>query len=392
VIDELQQKLGVTFFDYQLEAFEKAQAMPGPAPKRCLYYKTGAGKSITSLVDMVLWDQSEVLVITPPSTYSQWVAAGARLGIDVECMSHAKFRMKDTRLSRNKAIIADEMHLFGGHGGQGWKKLDRMAAGMQAPLILASATPNYNDADRVYCIQHILDPYSCRGGFLQFLYAECTTEQNPFGMEPIVTGFQRYPDAAAYLADLPGVDYLPDDLVYTIEDRVLWTQPTPDLDRYGINHRSRRVIASIIEERHARINLALIGDSGSLRAEAYDAIVDIVRKEIPVLVFAAHSTVADALGHKLAEIGLSHAVVTGATPTKQKAEIIARFNRGGIDVLVGTASLATGTDGMDKVCDTLIILDDTDDDSLRRQLIGRIMPRGADADASAKQVYRLVLQ
>jgi hypothetical protein len=60
-------------------------------------------------------------------------------------------------------------------------------------------------------------------------------------------------------------------------------------------------------------------------------------------------------------------------------------------VLVGTASLATGTDGLDKMCDSLIILDDTEDDSLRRQLVGRIMPRGEAADASKKQVHRLLL-
>ena len=62
-----------------------------------------------------------------------------------------------------------------------------------------------------------------------------------------------------------------------------------------------------------------------------------------------------------------------------------------LDVLVGTATLATGTDGMDKVCDQLIILDDTDDDALRRQLVGRIMPRGGDGDASSKSVYRFLL-
>jgi hypothetical protein len=298
--------------------------------------------------------------------------------------------MKTTRLSRSKAIIADEMHMFGGHGGQGWKKLDQLARHLQAPMVLASATPNYNDADRVYCIQHILDPHGTKGGFLEFLYAHCTTEQNPFGMTPIVTGFQRYPDAAAYLADLPGVDYLPDDLVYKIEDLAIGEYVSAEFERYGYNRRSERIVASQIEERHARVNLSLIGDDGLLRPSVYQELAPIIRATVPVLVFAAHSTVADACARKLQQLGLSHALVTGATSTKQKAEILARFNRGGVDVLVGTASLATGTDGMDRVCDTLIILDDTDDDSLRRQLIGRIMPRGANADASKKQVFRLV--
>lgn len=59
-------------------------------------------------------------------------------------------------------------------------------------------------------------------------------------------------------------------------------------------------------------------------------------------------------------------------------------------VLIGTATLATGTDGLDRVCDTLLILDDTEDDSLRRQLIGRIMPRGDFVSTTAKQVIRLM--
>ena len=60
-----------------------------------------------------------------------------------------------------------------------------------------------------------------------------------------------------------------------------------------------------------------------------------------------------------------------------------------MEVLVGTASIATGTDGIDKVSDLLILVDDTDDESLRRQIIGRILPRGADTDASKKVIYRL---
>jgi superfamily II DNA or RNA helicase len=86
---------------------------------------------------------------------------------------------------------------------------------------------------------------------------------------------------------------------------------------------------------------------------------------------------------------VNHGIVTGQTPKKTKELIIQEFRDGEYDVLVGTASLATGTDGLDKMCDWLVILDDTDDDALRRQLIGRIMPRGSDTDASKKQVYRL---
>jgi superfamily II DNA or RNA helicase len=392
-VEELQAKAGIEWFDYQLAALSRAAGQPGPSQRLCLYYKTGAGKTLTALGLVALWGHSEVLVVSPPSTHEQWVKAGQQMGLEVEAMSHAKFRRQDTKLSRTKAVIADEFHLFGGHNGQGWKKLDKLAQHLQAPMVLASATPNYNDAERVYCIQHILDPHSVKGGYLAFLYANCTTEENFFGRMPKVTGFQRYRDAAEYLAALPKVEYLKDDLVYKIHDTPIHSVVPMALKDYGYNARSGRIIASQIEERHALINLALVSDYGRI----YDYVYDIVKAQVesqstPTLVFAAHATVAEALGVSLLRDKVSYRVVTGALPAKRKQQAIDAFIGGQLQVLVGTASLATGTDGMDKVCDSLLILDDTDDDALRRQLIGRIMPRGADATSSHfKYVQRLVL-
>jgi superfamily II DNA or RNA helicase len=389
----------IEWFDYQQEALDKAALQPGPVQRRCLYYKTGAGKSLLSLEMVKRWGHGAAVVITPPSTFPQWEEAAKQIGIKVECMSHAKFRMKDTKMSRVLPVIADEFHLFGAHGGKGFAKLQRFARGLQAPMVLASATPNYNDADRVYCIQSILDPRSTAGGFLQFLYANCLTQQNPFGMTPLVSKeqpFLHYANAAEYLAALPNVDYLPDDLVYTIED--VDVPVTPFVDNsfyvYGLNERKGRLVASQMEERHAIVDLSLVDDSGEVWHHILNRVMQVVNlADTPVLVFAAHATVAEALARSLYNhSGVRFNLITGDTSKKDKAERIKFFNEGGIDVLIGTASLATGTDGLDKVCDTLFILDDTDDDALRRQLIGRIMPRGKDTDASKKFVYRLVLQ
>lgn len=393
MLNDLANRLGVKFFDWQDEFFADIQV--SQRQRSCLYFKTGAGKTSTALVGMALMGHTEVLVITPPSTYAQWIAAGAKVGVEVECMSHAKFRMKDTKLSRTKPVIADEMHLFGGHGGKGWIKLDRLAGSLKAPMILASATPNYNDADRVYCIEHILDPLNCRGGFLAWISRHCTTEPNHFGMMPIVTGFLQYPDdkmgAAKYLASLPGVFYLEDDLNYEIVDLPVRQWRHAAFEDFGYDPIDHRLMASGIEEKHRVIQRSLI-EAGFLRPDIYDELGMLVgNATTPVLVFANHSTVADALGFTLHFHKVKHAVITGSTPAKKKAAYIAAFNAGVFDVLVGTASLATGTDGMDKVCDTLVILDDTEDPSLRRQLIGRIMPRGLGGDASTKQVYRFTL-
>ena len=84
-------------------------------------------------------------------------------------------------------------------------------------------------------------------------------------------------------------------------------------------------------------------------------------------------------------------LISGSSSTKQKEGALSRFLfDDDVYFLLGTAAMATGTDGIDKVADTLIIMDDTPDDSARKQLIGRILPRGADSDASKKQVYRFV--
>lgn len=381
----------VQFFDWQQAALDLATTLTDPYLRMCLYFKTGAGKSITALALLAQDGIDRAVVITPPATFKQWHDVAAVFDIEVETISHAKFREKDYKLSRDTAVIADEFHLFGGHKGQGWKKLDTMAKHLRAPLVLASATPNYNDAERVYCIQHVLDPLSCKGGYIEFLYRECLTEANRFGREPKVLGFRNHDSAAEYLAALPRVAYLPDDLVYQIQDIEVPSVWPAEAETYGLNRRTGRIMASQIEERHARVNLNLVDDSGMVRDYIYNILTDLVgAATTPSLVFAAHSTVADALGASLHAHRVKHAVVHGGTPAKKKAAYIETFKDGVLDVLVGTASLATGTDGLDKMCDTLIILDDTDDDALRRQLVGRIMPRGEGGDVAVKQVYRLV--
>lgn len=394
-ISDLETHAGLKFTDYQLEALDAALAQLGLAQRLCLYYKTGAGKTYTGLSCMRLWGHDEnVLVIAPPSTHAAWEDAGDRLGVQLSCISHAKFRQKNFQLSRTQPVIADEMHLFGGHGGQGWKKLDRLAGALKAPLILASATPNYNDADRVYCIQHVLDPGSCKGGFIEFLYTHCNTKQNPFGIEPLVDDqnpFRNYPDAAAYLAALPHVQYLPDDLVYQIQDVPVKSVLPDELITLGYNRRNHRVIASQMEERHTLTFQTLVDETGRIQDHVYDLVADIMgAATTPVLVYANHSTVAEALGQNLEAAGVDFRIVTGKTSAKDKETWIEEFRSGSLPVLVGTASLATGTDGLDKVCDWLIILDDTDDASLRRQLVGRIMPRGIGSNPAVKHVHRLL--
>lgn len=375
-------------FDHQKEFLDDIENLKSPA-RACLYYKTGAGKSLTAMLGMKKLGYTDVLVICPPATHLQWEALATSLDMTILCMSHAKFRMKTVKVSRHQAIIADEFHLLGGQKGQGWKKLDTLALHLQAPLFLLSATPNYNDAERCYCIKHVLDPQSCRGGYLQFIYQNCSTEQNPFGMEPKVTGFLKYQSAAEYLTALPGVYHLPDDLVINIQD-IPYTEDLPvELMSYGYDSRQHKMVASIMEARHTARYQGLVGEDGYLHPHVLTEVLRVLLKSKVVLIYSNHATIAEVVGRTLQRSHIGCQVVTGQATKAEKFDAFLKFGYSN-DVLIGTATLATGTDGLDRVCDTLLILDDTDDDALRRQLIGRIMPRGDFVSVAAKQVFRLL--
>ena len=259
------------------------------------------------------------------------------------------------------------------------------------PIIICSATPNYNDVERCYCIQHILNPGSTFGGYIQYIYANCQTEENPFSRTPIVKGFLHYKDAEAYLAAQPKVYYVPDEVKAEVVDvQVQVPSPPDEFEVYGLNRRTGRITASLMEERHQRKFFALVDDDGFLRDEVYDELTTLVgNATTPVLLYCNTTTVAEALAQSCARHNVNYGMVTGKSTQLQKTAEIQRFKDGAYDVLIGTATLATGTDGVDKMCDTLIIVDDTDDDALRRQLMGRILPRGTDSDASGKSIYRL---
>lgn len=384
------------FFSYQEETFATwLQLLQTARPNMCVYHRTGAGKSITSMAAMYLADQTEVVVIAPPITHGEWVALGRKLGIKVTAISHAKFRMKDYKVSRNTALICDEFHMLGGINGKGWTKFDRMMPGMNAPVIICSATPNYNDAERVYCIQHALDPNSCRGGFLNFLYQHCRTKANPFSMTPDVDGFLRYPSAAAYLVSLPYVTYLEDDAEYEIEDIHIPQNLPPEYTVYGFNARNGRMLASQIEERHQTKYWALLNLDGSFRNSVLGLLTAIFHDRVELedtkfLVYAESSSVAYAAYLALRAEGYEVLLLNGQDSTKNKEFKRVQFVDGPTQILVGTSSLATGMDGVDKVANTLVILDDTPDDSLRRQLVGRVLPRGAAKQKRGTWVYRMV--
>lgn len=391
--EKIEQLLGKALFDHQRAALDFWESDRPHRDRLCLYYKTGSGKTLTSLLCM--WarvqGQEPALVVAPPSTHMLWAAAAAVLEMEVECVSHAKFRQQVFKVQRTRPIIIDEFHMLGGYQAQGWKKLERIARGLQAPLIICSATPNYNDVERCYCVQKIVDPDSARGGYIEFLYQHCETRQSPFSMTPEVVGFRSQQSAAGFLAAMRNVLHVPDDVDYTVQDVPLPRQMSLEFDEYGLSPFGQRLMASQIEARHTERRFNLVDANDQFRQSVYDELSRLVGDLPPtkVLMFCNSSRIAEALYQCLCSNNVPAGIITGKDSKKVKEKELHRFIHGDVEVLVGTASIATGTDGIDKVSDLLILVDDTDDESLRRQIIGRILPRGADTDASKKVIYRL---
>ena len=160
----------------------------------------------------------------------------------------------------------------------------------------------------------------------------------------------------------------------------------------GVDRRRQRMVASIIERKHTVIDHMLVADNGHIVDEVYDVLgEELDQATTPVLIFAVHLAVAEAATKTLTNMGYTAATVHGKMTKLRKNDVIEEFKAGKLQALVGTQTLATGTDGLDKVCDLLVILDDTDDGAMRRQLIGRIMPRGeATSQPHSNRVVRIV--
>ena len=152
-----------------------------------------------------------------------------------------------------------------------------------------------------------------------------------------------------------------------------------------------------MEERHRRRELQALFDDGSmLLPELQNRIVEIISSPLfegsKIMFFASHVKIAKAVHSYITTGAAAIAVlISGASTAIARSTALEAFKLDSdVRYLVGTTALATGTDGIDKVCDTLVIVDDVDDAALRRQLIGRILPRGLDTDLTNKRVLRFV--
>ena len=361
----------------QDDAYERFLTLP--RRRMFLFFPTGEGKSKTSLALIASEGWDKCVVIAPLKTHDAWIADAAVLGLQVKVYTHEKFRMTGTHTPTNVPWIVDEYHKLGGHSGEGFKKWKRLSTKISAPIVGASATPNYNQPDRAFCLEVAFDD-SPTFNYGDWLYKKCETEPNRFAYYPKVLGFKDYDGVIEYLQDKPWVAYIEDTAKWTAYDIVIPAHDDDLFDDYGYSYRHHRIMASDMEKRHKRVDIDFIDDSGELRPAVQAAIEDLVEdfgeEHGKWLIFCMHKTVAEAVCRTYRH---DTWLITG--DTKDIVPIRDAFVKAEHGWLIGTTAIAEGVDGLDKVCRFLLLLDDiVGDNAKRRQMIGRILPRGNSDD------------
>ncbi|QCG78292.1 DNA helicase [Microbacterium phage AloeVera] len=369
--------------DSQTSAYKQLKKLP--RNRIFLFFPTGEGKSKTALALVASQGYDKCVVLAPLKTHDAWKRDAAVLGLQVKVYTHEMFRQKGTHTPTNVPWIIDEYHKLGGHDGEGFKKWKRLSTKITELVVGASATPNYNKPDRAWCLEVAFDQ-SPTYGYGDWIYKHCITEPNRFAYYPIIHGFRDFPDVIGYLADKPWIAYIEDTATWTPLTLALTRQDKWWFERYGYSLRHHKIVASQMEKDHKRVNLDFIDEEGLIHGTITDRLSYLMyehrNEHTHWLIFCAHKDVAEALYKTVQERWEDPDVWLITGDTKDIVPIREQFVAAESGWIICTTAIAEGVDGLDKVCHALLLLDDiVGDNAKRRQIIGRILPRGSADDA-----------
>ncbi|QNN98053.1 DNA helicase [Microbacterium phage Fede] len=364
-----------------------AQLKDLPRNRIFLYFPTGEGKSKTSLGLVYSEGYRKAVVLAPLKTHDAWHKEAAVLGIQVKVYTHEMFRQAGTHTPTNVPWIIDEYHKLGDYDGAGFKKWKKLSTKISELVVGMSATPFYNKPSRAWCMEVAFDN-SPIYNYGDWIYKHCETEPNPFGYYPKVLGFLGGQTATEYLNEKPWIAYIEDQAVWTPYELVIPSQQDFVFDTLNYSRRHHRITASDMEHRHKANELNFIDEDGLIHEEIREQIELLMYRfkdeHTKWLIFCSHKTVAEALYATYTRPELTDRdtvwMITG--DTKDYATPRDAFIQADEGWLIGTTAIAEGVDGLDKTCHALLLLDDiVGDGAKRRQVIGRILPRGKADDA-----------
>jgi SNF2 family DNA or RNA helicase len=381
--------------DYQLRA---AHALRKTGRLLCAD-ELGLGKTITALTALASTKAFPAVAVVPPHLCQQWERECKRFLPDlrvhvaktktvypVDCdlliLSYYKtynwgFHLK----GKVKTIIFDEAQEL--RRGESDKYRGCMMLATDAPYRLGlSATPIYNYGGEFYNVFDVIAPDSL-GTWSEFVKAWCLdyferrkarlADPKAFGAYLREMGLMTRRTRAQVARELPGlvraVEYVEYD-EYTMKEESAGALElaVKVMERSGSNFDIMRASAELsMRARQA---------TGIAKAPAVAAFIRMLIEESgePVVVFAWHRAVYDYFKKALHDLGLAWHTGT-ESPTKKQNEI-KRFMGGKAKVLLMSLRSGQGVDGLQQVCQRVVIAELDWSPGVIEQCIGRIYRDG----------------
>lgn len=351
-----------------------------------LYYSPGTGKTLTGVqiaknhTDMGTFDF--VLVIAPPSTQKSWETyLGKYVSVPFKVVSHqwiAKNSATVANMSRKTFLILDELHLSCNRGKPSTKAAEKFVYRASATILL-SGTPFRNKEERLFTVQQWL--FGDIKNYEMWLHEYCNTEPDRFSYYPNFISFKAG-DIEEYLRS---IDRYPYKKVY-LEIRKMKYKTTNEylpivnplykiLDNYSVYGTERITVANSVMRKLRYLSYLKYCDR--IEAEDDSCVLYGARTDVRKILekYAHRMPIVYSQSSKIAELYRNEfpgsLYIDGKTTKKNKEAILAQYKAGG-KMIFATDSVSTGTDGLQETTDCIVVLYDTNDDTSRDQLIGRI--------------------
>lgn len=361
-----------------------------------LYFTMGKGKTLTAAQIAVNAQADDligsVMIVAPPSTHKQWdTVLKKHLNVPYKIVSHQWLGKNEDFLDKNfrkTLVVIDEVHQSANRGKVLTKLVSKLVKKCFAALLM-SGTPFRNKEERLYTVHDWL--FGDTGSYERWLHLYCDTEPDRFAYYPKFLRFK-----AGEIEDfLNDIDYLPLKRIFVEREALVYKEKVitlpitnPDYETlqtysvYGSKGLKPYItnwvqLSNSVRQKMAYLNY-LKYCSYIQRSEDGEMRVYGTREDVMEIIYsnADRSPIVYCFSSKLSKLyfedyfGLCYQVDGKTTKKNKELAIDAYKSKGG--VMFATDSISTGTDGLQEVTNTIIILDDTMDGTNREQLIGRI--------------------
>lgn len=353
-----------------------------------LYHSMGKGKTMTAVqiaknaIDANHCDS--LLVVAPPSTHKDWNALFEKY-IDVQFkVVSLQWLIKNKEflryINKETLVIIDEIHLASNRGKEGTKVATAIINRAFGSLLM-SGTPFRNKEERLFVVHDWL--FGDAKNYENWLNEYCNTIPDRFAYYPKFVSFKAG-EIEDYLEQIDRMPYKKifiekEDMEYktTFEYLPILNNQYNVLEKYSVYGKERLIVANSVMRKLrymsylkycGYIEADIENDTCTLHEPRQD-ILEIINRYSPrnPIIYAQSSKVA----RFYADLYPDSLYIDGKTTKKNKDLIFSEFKRGG-KILFATDSISTGTDGAQEATDCILVLYDTNDNTSRDQLIGRI--------------------